>query len=62
MTAPVPRIDPHQLARFQAAVELIRAIDAVRELAKAGRWTGEEKRRHDAAVREWDRLNGGESR
>ncbi len=57
--APPAVVQARVKARWNAALELIRATDAIRELAKLGRPTGEEKRRHDEAERVWDRLNGG---
>lgn len=44
-------------ARWDAALELIRARDDLRELAKLGRSTDEDKWRHDEASKAWDRAN-----
>lgn len=54
---PAAVIAAHQ-RRYDAAVELIRAGDDLRELAKLGRSTSEDKWRHDEASKAWDRANG----
>ncbi len=58
--APPAVVQARVTARWDAALELIRAGDCLRELAGV---SGEvERQRYDTALRAWDRLTGGAPR
>jgi hypothetical protein len=50
---------PKDSRRWDAALELIRSGDALRELARVRRSADQEKWRHDEAEKAWDRVNAG---
>jgi hypothetical protein len=55
---PRPVDPPKDSRRWDAAIELIRSGDALRELARVCRSADQEKWRHDEAEKAWLRVNG----